>query len=77
MSNYRQIFSDAKDIVDLLLLCLIWLDGRAIRSLEKATHDLYIKYFEERKAERAAKLAQLAKAREAKAAKKTTEVPLI
>lgn len=72
----RQIIADIRDIVELTLLFRIWVDGRAIRAIERASHDLYIKYFAERQAERAAKLAQLAKAREAKAAKKGEVTPV-
>ena len=74
INESRETVRDIVTFFDLVLLTAIWLDGRAIRVLEKATHDLYLRYFAERQAERAAKLAQLAKAREAKAAKKA-EVP--
>lgn len=67
----KEIIDGVRDVIELVLLWRIWVDGRAIRIIEKASHDLYIKYFAERQAERAAKLQQLAKAREAKAAKKT------
>lgn len=70
-NEIKEMLRDAATAVDLILLIRIWLDGRAIRALEKMTNDLHLKYFAERQAERAAKLAQLAKAREAKAAKKT------
>ncbi len=73
--NLRQNIGDVRDLVDLLLLWRIWVDGRAIRVLEKATHDLYERYFEDRQKERIAKSEQLAKAREAKAAKKTELIP--
>jgi len=66
----REISHDIRDIIELVILWRIWLDGRAILAVEKASHDLYIKYFAERQAERKSKLEQLAKAREAKAAKK-------
>jgi hypothetical protein len=67
--------ADVRDVVELVLLWRIWVDGRAIRIIEKASHDLYIKYFAERQEERKKKLEQLAMARAAKAAKKTE--PLI
>lgn len=69
----REMVIDLRDLVEIVLLWRIWVDGKAIRAIEMASHDLYIKYFAERQAERAAKLLQLSKAREAKAAKKTTE----
>jgi hypothetical protein len=47
------------------------MDGKAIRKIEMASHNLYIKYFAERQEERRKKLEQLATARAAKAAKKT------
>ncbi len=75
MTN-KEIFESIRDAIELVLLWRIWVDGRAIRAIEAASHDLYIKYFAERQAERTAKLQQLAKAREAKAAKKA-EVPLV
>lgn len=73
----RQTLYDIRDIVEVWLLFWIWVDGRAIRVLEKATHDLYVKYFKDRQDEREAKHEQLRKAREAKAAKKTeaTSIP--
>jgi hypothetical protein len=62
--------------VDLVFLILIWLDGRAvlrssirIEQWEGKTHELYIKWFEERRAERLARQESAKKAREAKAAK--------
>ena len=67
----RQIVSDVRDVVEIVLLYRIWVDGRAIRAIEKASHDLYIRYFAERQEERKKKLEQLAMARAAKAAKKT------
>jgi hypothetical protein len=67
----REILLNARDVVELTLLWRIWVDGRAIRKIEKASHDLYIKYFAERQEERKKKLEQLAQARAAKAAKKT------
>lgn len=66
---YKEALGYIRDAIELLLLWRIWLDGRAILAVEKASHNLYIKYFEERQIERAAKLQQLAKAREAKASK--------
>ena len=71
----RQIISDVRDVVEIVLLYRIWVDGRAIRAIEKASHDLYIRYFAERQEERKKKLEQLAQARAAKAAKKT-ETPI-
>jgi hypothetical protein len=63
--------SDARDLIELSLLFRIWMDGKAIRKIEMASHNLYIKYFAERQEERKKKLEQLATARAAKAAKKT------
>ena len=72
----RQILDYARDIIELILLWRIWVDGKEIRKIEAASHDLYIQYFAERREERAKKLKQLADARAAKAAKKTeTPVP--
>ena len=65
------ILDYARDIIELILLFRIWVDGRAIRKIEQASHQLYIRYFAERMEERAKKLKQLADARAAKAAKKT------
>jgi hypothetical protein len=62
-----------RDIAELVLLVLIWWDGRNILKVERATHQLYEFYVNDRKAERAAKLAQLAAARLAKAAKKEAQ----
>ena len=70
----RQIITDVRDVAEIVLLWRIWVDGRAIRAIEKASHDLYIRYFAERQEERKKKLEQMAVARAAKAAKKT-EVP--
>jgi Mg/Co/Ni transporter MgtE len=70
----KDFIEGVRDGVELLLLWRIWVDGRAIRAIEKASHDLYIKYFAERQEERKAKLLQLAKAREAKALKKIDPV---
>jgi hypothetical protein len=62
--------------VDLVFLILIWLDGRAvlrssirIEQWEGKTHQLYVQWFEERRAERLARQEAAKKAREAKAAK--------
>ena len=66
----RQIVSDVRDVVEIVLLYRIWVDGRAIRAIEQATYELYKFYVDDRKAERTAKLEQLRKAREAKANKK-------
>ena len=63
--------SDVRDVIELSLLFRIWMDGKAIRKIEMASHNLYIKYFAERQEERRKKLEQLAMARAAKAAKKT------
>ncbi len=71
----KEVFEHIRDTIELIILWRIWVDGRAIRAIEAASHDLYIKYFAERQAERTTKLQQLAKAREAKAAKRTE--PLI
>lgn len=67
----RQIIIDVRDVAEIVLLWRIWVDGRAIRAIEKASHDLYIRYFAERQEERKKKLEQMAVARAAKAAKKT------
>ena len=66
----RQIVSDARDVIEIVLLYRIWVDGKAIRQIEQATYELYKFYVDDRKAERTAKLEQLRKAREAKANKK-------
>lgn len=71
----RDILTAFRDLIELILLFRIWVDGRAIRKIEQATYTLYEFYVNDRKAERAAKLAQLARAREIKAQKKTE--PLI
>lgn len=63
-------FEGIRDAIELVLLWRIWVDGRAIRAIEKASHDLYIRYFAERMEERKKKLEQLAGARAAKLAKK-------
>ena len=60
-------------LVDTVFLVMIWRDGRAILAVEKATHNLYEFYVNDRKAERKAKLDQLAAARAAKAAKKEAQ----
>jgi len=70
----REILSNVRDVVELTLLWRIWVDGRAIRAIEAASHNLYIQYFAERKEERKKKLEQLAAARAIKAAKKM-EIP--
>jgi hypothetical protein len=62
-----------RDIAELVLLVLIWWDGRNILKVERATHQLYEFYVNERRSERAAKMAQLAAARAAKAAKKEAQ----
>ena len=67
----KDIIGVFRDAMELILLWRIWVDGRAIRAIEAASHNLYIQYFAERKEERKKKLEQLAKAREAKAQKKT------
>jgi len=67
----KQILEISRDLIELILLFRIWLDGKAIRKIEAASHDLYIRYFAERQEERKKKLEQLAGARAAKAAKKT------
>ncbi len=64
-----------RDVIELVLLYRIWIDGRAIRAIEQASHQLYIRYFAERMEERKKKLEQLAAARAAKAAKKTEVIP--
>lgn len=61
------------DVAELVLLVLIWWDGRNILKVERATHNLYEFYVNDRKAERKAKLDQLAAARAAKAAKAAKE----
>ena len=67
----KEILDYARDIIELILLFRIWVDGKEIRKIEAASHDLYIAYFAERREERTKKLKQLADARAAKAAKKT------
>jgi hypothetical protein len=67
----KEILESIRDAIELVLLWRIWVDGRAIRAIEKASHDLYIRYFAERQEERKKKLEQLAAARASKAAKKT------
>lgn len=74
--THKEVFESIRDAVELVLLWRIWVDGRAIRAIEKASHNLYIRYFEERMEERKKKLEQLAAARASKAAKKT-EIPTI
>ena len=70
----KEIIGYIRDAIELILLWRIWVDGRAIRAIEAASHNLYIQYFAERREERAKKLKQLADARAIKAAKKT-EIP--
>jgi hypothetical protein len=67
----KETISYFRDTIELVLLYRIWIDGRAIRAIEAASHNLYIRYFEERTEERRKKLEQLAMARAAKAAKKS------
>ena len=55
--------------IDLILLVMIWLDGRAMKKSAIATEKLYSEWFMERRAERASRQESARKAREAKAAK--------
>jgi hypothetical protein len=73
--SHKEIIAVVRDLIELVLLYRIWIDGRAIRAIEAASHNLYIRYFEERTEERRKKLEQLAMARAAKAAKKTEATP--
>lgn len=55
--------------LELLLLILIWLDGRTMRDSALRSEKLYEEWFGERRAERTQRQAAAAKARETKAAK--------
>lgn len=62
--------SHLRDIAETVLLILIWRDGREILKVEKASHELYLRYFADRQSERTTRLKSLSKAREAKATKR-------
>jgi hypothetical protein len=56
-------------LVDLLVLILIWLDGREMKRSSLRIEQQHERWFAERKAERVARQESARKAREAKAAK--------
>jgi hypothetical protein len=68
-----EVIREIRDWASLVLLTMIWLDGRAVLAVERAVHNLYGEYIADRKEERHKKLEQLAAARAAKAAKKEAQ----
>jgi len=60
---------DVMMLIELVLLVLIWLDGRAMLRSSLAMEKMYENWFNERRAEREARRESARKAREAKAAK--------
>lgn len=63
------MFDRAIAIIDLVVLVLIWLDGRKMLQSSVSVEQQHERWFAERKAERAARQESARKAREAKAAK--------
>lgn len=59
----------ALTIVDVILLILIWIDGRMMCRSQIRIEHMYAKWFDERRAERVARQEAAKKARETKAAK--------
>lgn len=56
-------------VIELILLILIWLDGRTMRDSALRSEKLYESWFNERRSERTARQASAQKARDTKAQK--------
>jgi hypothetical protein len=63
------MFDQIVAVIDLVLLVLIWKDGRSILQVERKNYELYDTHINEIRAERLRRQGQLAAARQAKANK--------
>ncbi len=63
------MFDQIVAVIDLVLLVLIWKDGRSILEVERKNYNLYDTHINEIRAERLRRQGQLAAARQAKANK--------
>lgn len=71
------MLQDFMMVVELVLLVLIWLDGRIMRDSAIRVEKMYERWFEQRNAEREARRESARKARETKAAKNVVSESLV